>query len=92
MLIQLGTVFLLFMSGVFWDVQSIQNADLVQWLSILNPLLVLLNAYREVLMSGQVPDLASLCWVFAESVVLLVSALWLYTRLNYWLAQRAITQ
>ena len=92
MLIQLGTVFLLFMSGVFWDVQTIQNADLVQWLSILNPLLVLLNAYREVLMLGQVPDLASLFWVFAESVVLLVSALWLYTKLNYWLAQRAITQ
>ena len=92
MLIQLGTVFLLFMSGVFWDVQTIQNADLVQWLSILNPLLVLLNAYREVLMLGQVPDLASLSWVFAESVVLLVSALWLYTKLNYWLAQRAITQ
>ena len=92
MLIQLGTIFLLFMSGVFWDVQSIQNADLVQWLSILNPLLVLLSAYREVLMSGQVPDLASLCWVFTESVVLLLSALWLYTRLNYWLAQRAITQ
>ena len=92
MLIQLGTVFLLFMSGVFWDVQAIQDVDLVQWLSILNPLLVLLNAYREVLMFGRMPDLASLCWVFAESVVLLVGALWLYTRLNYWLAQRAITQ
>ena len=92
MLIQLGTVFLLFMSGVFWDVQTIQDADLVWWLSILNPLLVLLNAYREVLMLGQVPDLTSLCWVFAESVVLVGSALWLYTRLNYWLAQRAISQ
>ena len=92
MLIQLGTVFLLFMSGVFWDVQSIQNAELVQWLSILNPLLVLLSAYREVLMSGQVPNLASLSWVVVESAVLLAGALWLYARLNYWLAQRAITQ
>ena len=92
MLIQLGTVFLLFMSGVFWDVQSIQNAELVQWLSILIPLLVLLSAYREVLMSGQVPNLASLSWVVVESAVLLAGALWLYARLNYWLAQRAITQ
>ena len=49
MLIQLGMVFLLFMSGVFWDVQTIQNTELVKWLSICNPLLVLLNAYRDVL-------------------------------------------
>ena len=62
--------------------QSIQNVELVRWLSILNPLLVLLGAYREVLMSGQMPDLTSLYWVFAESVALLVGALWSYAKLN----------
>jgi lipopolysaccharide transport system permease protein len=92
MLIQLGTVFLLFMSGVFWDVQAIQNTDLVAWLSILNPLLVMLSAYREVLMVGQAPDTLALIWVFLESVLLIVAGLWLYRRLNYWLAQRALTQ
>jgi len=92
MLIQLGTVFLLFMSGVFWDVQAIQNTDLVAWLSILNPLLVLLSAYREVLMMGQAPDTLALIWVLLESVLLITAALWLYRKLNYWLAQRALTQ
>lgn len=92
MLIQLGMVFLLFMSGVFWDVQSIQNTELVKWLSICNPLLVLLSAYREVLMAGQAPNVWGLLWVLLESLVILFAALWLYPRLNYWLAQRALTQ
>ena len=92
MLIQLGTVFLLFMSGVFWDVKTIQNTELVYWLSICNPLLVLLTAYREVLMAGQAPDVGGLLWVLLESLVILIAALWLYRRLNYWLAQRALTQ
>ena len=92
MLIQLGMVFLLFMSGVFWDVQTIQNTELVKWLSICNPLLVLLNAYRDVLMAGQAPNVGALLWVFAESLAILVAALALYRRLNYWLAQRALTQ
>jgi lipopolysaccharide transport system permease protein len=92
MLIQLGMVFLLFMSGVFWDVQTIQNTELVQWLSISNPLLVLLNAYRDVLMAGRVPDVGALLWVLVESLLLLTVAIWLYQRLNYWLAQRALTQ
>ena len=43
-LIQLGTVFLLFMSGVFWDVRALNDTALVEWLSHLNPLLVLLSA------------------------------------------------
>ena len=92
MLIQLGMVFLLFMSGVFWDVQSIQNTELLKWLSICNPMLVLLSAYREVLMAGQAPDIAELLWVLLESLVIVIVALWLYRRLNYWLAQRALTQ
>ena len=92
MLIQLGMVFLLFMSGVFWDVQSIQNIELIKWLSIFNPLLVILNAYRDVLMVGRVPDVGALLWVLVESLLLLTVAVWLYQRLNYWLAQRAITR
>ena len=71
MLIQLGMVFLLFMSGVFWDVHSIQNTGLVKWVSICNPLLVLLSAYREVLMAGQAPYWGFL-WVL-ESLVIFIA-------------------
>jgi len=92
LLIQLGTVFLLFMSGVFWDVRSISDPDLAYWLQALNPLVVLLDSYRQVLLWGQAPDVSALLWVCTESGVLLLSALYLYRRLHYWLASRAITQ
>jgi|SaaInlStandDraft_1057018.scaffolds.fasta_scaffold566898_1 lipopolysaccharide transport system permease protein len=92
MLIQLAMVFSLFMSGVFWDVQNIENTELVKWLYICNPLLVLVNAYREVLILGQAPDFGALLWVLLESLTILTATLALYRRLNYWLAQRALIQ
>ena len=91
MLIQLGTVFLLFMSGVFWDINTIQNTALADWLAVLNPLLVLLDAYRDVLLAGQAPDAAALLRVLLEAFMLIGVAFWLYRRLNYWLAQQALT-
>jgi len=57
-----------------------------------NPLVVLLDGYRQVLMHGEIPDLARLGWVLIEALVLLFSTIWLYRRLNFWLAQRAVTQ
>ena len=92
MLIQLGTVFLLFMSGVFWDVRALADAELSGWLMVLNPLVVLLDSYRQVLMHGESPDMVRLGWVLVEALVLLISTIWLYRRLNFWLAQRAVTQ
>ena len=92
MLIQLGTLFLLFMSGVFWDVRALEDTELVGFLMTVNPLVVLLDGYRQVLMYGEIPDLARLGWVLIEALVLLLCTIWLYRRLNFWLAQRAVTQ
>ena len=47
---------------------------------------------RDVLMAGQAPNVGALLWVSAESLAILIAALALYQRLNYWLAQRALTQ
>jgi lipopolysaccharide transport system permease protein len=92
MLIQLGTVFLLFMSGVFWDVRALEDAELAGWLMALNPLVMLLDSYRQVLMHGEAPNIVRLGWVLIEALVLLISTMWLYRRLNSWLAQKAVTQ
>ena len=92
MLIQLGTLFLLFTSGVFWDVRALEDTELAGFLMTVNPLVVLLDGYRQVLMHGESPDLARLGWVLIEALVLLLSTIWLYRRLNFWLAQRAVTQ
>lgn len=92
MLIQLSMVFLLFMSGVFWNIQAISNAELIFWLEALNPLTVLLDAYRQILLWDSAPDVPQLLMINLQAAVLLGLMLWLYAKLNFWLAERAITQ
>ena len=92
LLISLGMVFLLFMSGIFWDIRSIQDPILADWLMRLNPLAVLIDSYRQVLMMHQAPDMNRLAMIFIEATVLIGLALLSYRRLHYWLANRAITQ
>ena len=58
----------------------------------LNPLVVLLDSYRQVLMYGEGPDMVRLGWVLVEALMLLISTMWLYRRLSFWLAQKAVTQ
>jgi lipopolysaccharide transport system permease protein len=86
MLIQLGMVFLLFMSGVFWDIHSISNPGVVFWLESLNPLAVLLDAYRQILLWGRAPDMTQLLSINVQAAVLLSLMAWLYTKLHFWLA------
>ena len=92
MLIQLGMVFLLFMSGVFWDIDTLTNPSAVFWLETLNPLAVLLDSYRQILLSGRAPDVGPLVLIGFQSTVLIGIMMWLYRRLHFWLAERAIAQ
>ena len=55
LLVQLGTVFLLFMSGIFWDIDSIGNAALRENLLLVNPLAALIDLYRSGADGGQLP-------------------------------------
>ena len=49
MIINMGMTFLLFCSGIFWDVRGIENTGIQEWLLILNPLLFLIEGYRDIL-------------------------------------------
>lgn len=91
-LVQLGMVFLLFMSGVFWDIDAIQNPTLREQLLIVNPLTALLDMYRDVLMHGVPPNLGQLATLVVESVLLLLAVLWLFRKLHYWIARRVVTR
>ena len=90
LLISLGMVFLLFMSGIFWDIRSIDDPLLADWLMILNPLAALIDSYRAVLMLNQSPDINRLAMIFAEAAVLTVAAIVSYRRLHYWVAKKAL--
>tara|TARA_R110002110_G_scaffold330339_1_gene541609 strand:+ start:30982 stop:31758 length:777 start_codon:yes stop_codon:yes gene_type:complete len=60
MLISLGMVFLMFTSGIFWDVRQLDDPLMTQLMLTWNPLAFLLDAYRQVLMYRQLPDFAHL--------------------------------
>ena len=92
LLIQLVTVFLLFMSGVFWDLNAITDDELRHWLMVLNPLATLIDAYRQVLMLGVPPNGLRLLWVLVESVVLLGVVLFAYGHLQFWIARRVVSR
>ena len=92
LLVQLGMVFLLFMSGIFWDIDGIGNAALRENLLILNPMASLIDLYRSVLMEGAAPALGQWLIVVAESAVILVLMIWAYKALHYWIARRVVTQ
>jgi len=91
-LVQLGTVFLLFTSGVFWDIHSVQNGDLAAWLMRLNPIAVLIDSYRQVLLYGSAPDAQALLLVLVESAVILASMAVAFLRLQFWMAKTVITR
>ena len=90
--VQMGTLFLLFMSGVFWDINAIADETARQWLLRLNPLAALIDAYRQVLMQGAQPNLSILSWALFEAVVLMGMATWLYERLQFWIARRVVAR
>ena len=90
LLISLGMVFLLFMSGIFWDIRSIEDPLLADWVMTLNPLAVLIDSYRQVLMMGQAPDINRLAITLIEAAVVICVALFSYRRLHYWIAKKAL--
>ena len=92
LLIQLGMVFLLFMSGVFWDLNAIPDPEVRAWLLILNPMAALIDTYRQVLLLQISPSTTTLLWVLMESLVLLAVTLHAYRRLQFWIAQRVVSR
>ena len=92
LVIQLGTVFLLFMSGIFWDLNTIADARLRDGLLMVNPLANLIDCYRQVLMLGEAPEAIRLAWVLGESLLLLIPAWVAYDRLQFWIARQVVTR
>lgn len=91
-LVQLGMVFLMFMSGVFWDVAQIADPVLQEYLFLLNPMASLIDMYRSALLGGIQPDFSRLCIVFLQSAGVLLLTVSAYQRLHYWIARQVLTQ
>ncbi|HWP95046.1 MAG TPA: ABC transporter permease [Gammaproteobacteria bacterium] len=80
LIIDNGLLILFFMSGIFYDVadRPAEAQVLFNW----NPLLHLVNAYRDVLMHNRIPDLEVLTIVFVLSLVVFAAGAWAIHRLD----------
>lgn len=90
-IIPLGMTFLLFTSGVFWDVRALGSDEKTQLLLTVNPLAFLLDAHRQVLMVGSAPDITHLLAVGVGFALLAVLAGATMKRHTRFLALKVLT-
>jgi lipopolysaccharide transport system permease protein len=91
-LIQLGMMFLLFVSGVFWDVNAVADTDVKRWLLFLNPLATLIDAYRQILLLGSLPKTELMSVLLCQSIFLLTIAAGAYRIFQSRIALRVLSR
>ena len=86
-LITMGLMFVLFTSGIFFDVQSITNEVHRDLLLTWNPMAFIFDCYRKVLMYGQPIDMMHLGKIAFVFCALLFAAHLVYIRLSRQIAK-----
>jgi len=81
-LIQLGMMGVMFGSGIFWDINSISNPENRDLIFTYNPMALLINDFRQVLMYDQSVDLTRYGFCLLVSVVLISFSLYVFKRFN----------
>lgn len=88
--INMGLIFLLFSSGVFWDINQIQDEFWRNFVLTANPLAFLIDCYRLILMENTLYDPTRLSWlVLALGSVSLIT-LRSYSTLNALLTRKVL--
>lgn len=59
-LISLGVMFLMFTSGIFWDVRDLGDPAMTEMVLNYNPLAFILDAFRQIMMHNTPPDMLHL--------------------------------
>lgn len=91
MAIPLGMTFLLFSSGIFWDVRDLGDPHKTDLVLALNPIAFLLDAYRQILMNQTPPDATHMGLMALVLVVMLIGMVWFMGKASQYLALRALT-
>jgi lipopolysaccharide transport system permease protein len=92
LLINLGMIFLLFVSGIFWDIRDIVSERAMDMLLIWNPMAFLLHCYRQVLLWQELPNLTHLIALGVLLSVLLATVVAFMVRYSAYIARRVVTQ
>jgi len=69
-----------FLSGIFYDVDDMPEK--FQWVFDLNPMVHVIQAYRAVVLHGEMPEWLPLLAVFALGLILMTAGIWLMRSLN----------
>jgi len=90
-LISLGMLFLMFTSGIFWDVRSLSDPDKIAMVMAMNPLAFIVDCYRQIMMHNTPPDMLHLLTIGAGFGALLCAMVLLMRHKSQYLALRALT-
>lgn len=90
-LIPLCMTFLLFTSGIFWDIRSIGSQEKIDLILNLNPLAFVLDAHRQVLMYQSIPDVYHLSQIAIGSALLIIIMIGVLRRNSQYLALKVLT-
>jgi lipopolysaccharide transport system permease protein len=91
MMINMGMMFLLFASGIFWDVNNIVDPGQRDLLLIYNPLAFIVDSYRQILMYSNVYDIRHMFTLACVVFVLLFLVHNLMSKLSRNIASRVLT-
>ncbi len=91
MAISLGMIFLMFTSGIFWDVRALDDTQMTELVLAYNPLAFVLDAYRQILMQGVVPDLFHLAAIGVGSGAVAYAMVLVMRQSSQYLALKALT-
>ena len=89
--IPLAMTFLLFTSGIFWDVREVGDPEKVGLLLTVNPLAFMIDAHRQVLMYGGSPDLLHLLALGLLAAGVILGALMYMRAYSHYLALKVLT-
>jgi lipopolysaccharide transport system permease protein len=90
-LISLGMLFLMFTSGIFWDVRSLSDHHKTELVMAMNPLAFVVDCYRQIMMHNTPPDMLHLLTIGAGFGALLCAMVLIMRHRSQYLALRALT-
>ena len=89
--IPLGMTFLLFTSGLFWDVRDIGDLQKTELILAVNPLAFILDAHRQILMHETSPDLTHLLQIGLGACLVIFLMVGLMRKNSQYLALKVLT-
>lgn len=90
-LISLGVMFLMFTSGLFWDVRDLDDPAMTEMVLNVNPLAFILDAFRQIMLHNTPPDMVHLAAIGVGFGAIVCTMVLIMRASSQFLALRAIT-